>query len=83
MIRHLVICGRVKDSRILSDAFDVDPLYLKHDNQGAMPDFRVRGTPILLTKSIISQLRTFNLNLLLISFDSSIGTFHLDEGLGH
>lgn len=32
---------RVKDSRLLSDAFNVDPLYLKHDNQGAMPDFRV------------------------------------------
>lgn len=42
-----------------------------------------RNSNILLTKSIISQLRTFNLNLLLISFDSSIGTFHLDEGLGH
>ena len=34
------IC-RVKDSTLISDAFNVDPLYLKHENQGKMPDYRV------------------------------------------
>ena len=37
----IVSCFRVKDSSLLSDAFEVDPLYLKHENQGKMPDFRV------------------------------------------
>lgn len=36
----------VKDSRLLSDAFNVDPLYLKHDNQGAIPDFRHWHIPL-------------------------------------
>ena len=32
---------RVKDKRLVSEAFEVDPLYLKHENQGKMPDYRV------------------------------------------
>lgn len=31
----------IKDSRLLVDAFNVDPLYLKHDKQGQIPDYRV------------------------------------------
>lgn len=31
----------IKDSRLLVDAFNVDPLYLKHDRQGQIPDYRV------------------------------------------
>lgn len=30
-----------RDSRLLVDAFNVDPLYLKHDKQGQIPDYRV------------------------------------------
>ena len=32
---------RVQNTDYLRYAFDVDPLYLKHENQGIMPDFRV------------------------------------------
>jgi len=31
----------IRDSRLLVDAFNVDPLYLKHDKQGQIPDYRV------------------------------------------
>lgn len=31
----------IRDSRLLVNAFDVNPLYLKHDKQGQMPDYRV------------------------------------------
>ena len=31
----------LRDSRLLVDAFNVDPLYLKHENQGKIPDYRV------------------------------------------
>lgn len=31
----------IRDSRLLVNAFDVDPLYLKHDKQGQIPDYRV------------------------------------------
>lgn len=31
----------IRDSRLLVDAFNVDPLYLKHDKQGQVPDYRV------------------------------------------
>lgn len=31
----------IHDSRLLVDAFNVDPLYLKHDKQGLIPDYRV------------------------------------------
>lgn len=34
---------RFKDSSDVVDAFNVDPLYLKHENQGAVPDYRVCG----------------------------------------
>ena len=51
------VLNRVKDSRLLSDAFNVDPLYLKHDNQGAMPDFRVWQSETCL---LIRSLQTFN-----------------------
>ncbi|KAH3798066.1 aromatic-L-amino-acid decarboxylase-like [Dreissena polymorpha] len=36
----------VKDSNLLTEAFNVDPLYLKHDNQGAMPDYRHWHIPL-------------------------------------
>ena len=32
----------VKCANDLVDAFNVDPLYLKHDKQGMVPDYRVR-----------------------------------------
>lgn len=38
--QHCLYC-RVKDSQLVSDAFNVDPLYLKHDHQGKIPDYRV------------------------------------------
>jgi aromatic-L-amino-acid decarboxylase len=31
----------IRDSRLLVNAFNVDPLYLKHDKQGQIPDYRV------------------------------------------
>ena len=36
-----LVLFRVKDKRLVSEAFEVDPLYLKHENQGKMPDYRV------------------------------------------
>ncbi|XP_064615978.1 aromatic-L-amino-acid decarboxylase-like [Liolophura sinensis] len=36
----------VKDSRLLSEAFNVDPLYLKHENQGKVPDYRHWQIPL-------------------------------------
>lgn len=36
----------VKDSSLISDAFTVDPLYLKHENQGKMPDYRHWHIPL-------------------------------------
>jgi hypothetical protein len=32
---------RLKDPTYVVNAFDVDPLYLKHDQQGSAPDYRV------------------------------------------
>ncbi|ESO98477.1 hypothetical protein LOTGIDRAFT_201667 [Lottia gigantea] len=37
---------RVKDSRLLAGAFVVDPLYLKHDTEGEMPDYRHWHIPL-------------------------------------
>lgn len=31
----------IRDSRLLVNAFNVDPLYLRHDKQGQIPDYRV------------------------------------------
>ncbi|KAL4219037.1 hypothetical protein ACF0H5_021620 [Mactra antiquata] len=36
----------VKNSYLLSEAFNVDPLYLKHENQGKMPDYRHWHIPL-------------------------------------
>ncbi|XP_063423745.1 aromatic-L-amino-acid decarboxylase-like [Mytilus trossulus] len=36
----------VKDSQLVSDAFNVDPLYLKHDHQGKIPDYRHWHIPL-------------------------------------
>ncbi|XP_076455371.1 aromatic-L-amino-acid decarboxylase-like isoform X2 [Babylonia areolata] len=36
----------VQDSDLLRCAFDVDPLYLKHENVGVMPDFRHWQIPL-------------------------------------
>ncbi|XP_071097325.1 aromatic-L-amino-acid decarboxylase-like [Haliotis cracherodii] len=36
----------MKDKRLVSEAFDVDPLYLKHENQGKMPDYRHWHIPL-------------------------------------
>lgn len=36
----------VKNSGLISEAFNVDPLYLKHDNQGKMPDYRHWHIPL-------------------------------------
>ncbi|ELU12210.1 hypothetical protein CAPTEDRAFT_158583 [Capitella teleta] len=35
-----------KDSSDVVDAFNVDPLYLKHENQGAVPDYRHWQIPL-------------------------------------
>ena len=43
---------RVRDSTLLTEAFKVDPIYLKHENQGQMPDFRVG----LLVYGVIKKL---------------------------
>jgi hypothetical protein len=37
----LVITDRLKNANDVVDAFNVDPLYLKHDRQGQAPDYRV------------------------------------------
>lgn len=34
----------IRDSRLLVDAFNVDPIYLKHDKQGLVPDYRVSNS---------------------------------------
>lgn len=36
----------IRDSRLLVDAFSVDPLYLKHDKQGQVPDYRHWQIPL-------------------------------------
>lgn len=36
----------IRDSRLLVDAFNVDPLYLKHDKQGQIPDYRHWQIPL-------------------------------------
>lgn len=44
MVSYLLIehFFRLKDPTDVIDAFNVDPLYLKHDMQGSAPDYRVR-----------------------------------------
>lgn len=32
---------RIKNAHDVVDAFNVDPLYLRHDHQGQQPDYRV------------------------------------------
>lgn len=46
---------RVKNSHYIEDAYNVDPVYLKHEMQGKIPDFRV-------INKLISWLK-LNLNL--------------------
>lgn len=42
LLRNVPIIGcRLKDPSDVINAFNVDPLYLKHDQQGAAPDYRV------------------------------------------
>ena len=36
----------VKDSHLIADAFNVDPLYLKHQYQGQVPDYRHWHVPL-------------------------------------
>ena len=36
----------VKDSHLIADAFNVDPLYLKHEYQGQVPDYRHWHVPL-------------------------------------
>ncbi|GAB1600334.1 aromatic-L-amino-acid decarboxylase-like [Argonauta hians] len=36
----------VKDSKMISQAFSVDPVYLKHENEGIMPDYRHWHIPL-------------------------------------
>eukprot|EP00106_Octopus_bimaculoides_P008024 XP_014775466.1 PREDICTED: aromatic-L-amino-acid decarboxylase-like [Octopus bimaculoides] len=36
----------IKDSRNISQAFSVDPVYLKHENEGIMPDYRHWHVPL-------------------------------------
>ena len=43
-IFYYVIILRLKDPSWIVNAFNVDPLYLKHDMQGSAPDYRVRMT---------------------------------------
>ena len=35
----------IRDARLLVNAFNVDPLYLQHDKQGQIPDYRVSLKP--------------------------------------
>ena len=37
----MIFLHRIRDSTQLVDAFNVDPVYLKHANQGKVPDYRV------------------------------------------
>lgn len=36
-----MVVFRLKDPSWVVNAFNVDPLYLKHEHQGAAPDYRV------------------------------------------
>lgn len=33
--------NRIKNSEYIVDAFNVNPVYLRHDKQGQIPDYRV------------------------------------------
>lgn len=35
------LIDRVKDKSLIEDAFNVNPVYLKHENEGKIPDYRV------------------------------------------
>lgn len=55
------IIFRLKDPSYVVDAFNVDPLYLKHDMQGSAPDYRVSNTfKIIKYKDIILTNNIFN-----------------------
>lgn len=41
MVIYIYFSQRLKNANDVVDAFNVDPLYLKHDQQGQAPDYRV------------------------------------------
>lgn len=52
---------RLKNANDVVDAFNVDPLYLKHDRQGQAPDYRVAIACTLLklrTNFALTRCRT-------------------------
>lgn len=44
---------RIKNSSYLVDAFNVDPIYLRHTNEGKVPDYRVGTFPSFDSRSAI------------------------------
>ncbi|KAJ8300053.1 hypothetical protein KUTeg_021572 [Tegillarca granosa] len=46
MLVNFDCSAMVKDSKLVSEAFTVDPLYLQHENQGKMPDYRHWHIPL-------------------------------------
>lgn len=42
---------RIKNSSYLVDAFNVDPIYLRHTNEGKVPDYRVGTFPSFDSRS--------------------------------
>ncbi len=83
----------MKDTSEIVNAFNVDPIYLKHDQQGQMPDYRV-SYEIEGLNAIwpVQEKNLFNVIITLCSissffffgeFKTSIGKFRSGEGSGH
>ena len=51
----------VKNAHLVADAFNVDPLYLKHQYQGQVPDYRHWHIPLgLVMDQVIRNLGFFH-----------------------
>ena len=45
----------VKNAHLIADAFNVDPLYLKHQYQGQVPDYRHWHIPLGLVMDRVTE----------------------------
>lgn len=66
----------LKDPTYMINAFNVDPLYLRHDLQGSFPDYRVNVVHLSLSLSLfLTKFEKQNANIFLLS----IGKSHWEE----
>lgn len=68
---------RIKNSTHLVDAFNVDPIYLKHHNEGRIPDYRVNTYLGIYFK--LFQLFHFNSIFLQNKYEKYTYTARLDK----